>query len=289
MNIVYLNGQFLPLEKASISPLDRGFLFGDGVYEVIPVYKGRPFGLNDHLDRLIHSLEAIEVPNPYSVSEWTGLIQAVLDKNTPQADFSLYCQVTRGFSPERRLQVSTTLTPTVFIMATPYVYASIETLAKGIKAIVMSDLRSQHTHIKSTSLLASTLMRLEAQRADASEIIIVHQDLAIEAASSNLFLVKKGILYTPPKSPRLVAGVTRDKILALAQTLAIPIREEECPVDAVFSADEVWVSGSTKEIVPIIQIDESKIGTGQAGPVWHRMITAYKALIAEYCHANPTF
>jgi D-alanine transaminase len=279
MNTVYLNGQFLPLEQASVSPLDRGFLFGDGVYEVIPVYRGHPFGLEDHLDRLFHSLEAIQIPNPYAASEWTNLIQAVLDKNGPKADFSLYCQVTRGFSPKRQLQVSTILTPTVFIMATPYAYPSVATLSQGIKAIVMSDLRSQHTHIKSTSLLASTLMRLEAQKADASEIIIVHQDLAIEAASSYLFLVKIGVLYTPPKSPRLVAGVTRDKILTLAEQLSIPIREEECPVEALFSADEVWVSGSTKEIVPVIQIDDARIGTGQAGPIWYKIIAAYKALI----------
>ena len=277
-NIAFLNGQWIPLDQASVSPLDRGFLFGDGVYEVIPAYAGHLYGLHEHIQRLMSSLASIKIANPYTPSEWEDLFKAVIDHNRGQSmHFSVYCQVTRGALPKRSLTIPSGMQPTVFIMATPFAPPSIEQLAKGMTAITSHDLRSAHTHIKSNSLLAATLMRLEAQEAGADEVIVVHDGFAIESISSNLFVVKDGVVYTPPLSPRLVGGVTRETIIQICKEHNIPCIEAPCAVSSLFSADELWLSGSTKEIVPVLTLDNICIGNSQAGSLWYRMIEWYKA------------
>lgn len=279
--IVFLNGRFIPSLEASVSPLDRGFLFGDGVYEVISAYNHCPFNLLEHIERLASSLKAIQIQNPYTIQEWATILGTLLEKNRSEGcDFVIYCQVTRGSLTERRLEVPFNLTPTVFAMATPFTPPSIESLAIGIKAITLPDLRSQHTHIKSTSLLANTLMRLEAQAQQAAEVIVIHEGYAIEAISSNIFMVKDHVLYTPPLSPRLVGGVTRENILTLCHQHHIAYKEQDCPVSLLYSADELMVTGSTKEIVPVIQLNDKPVGNGQAGPLWHTLIQAYKQLFS---------
>ncbi len=277
-NLVFLNGRFLPLEQASISPLDRGFLFGDGIYEVIPVYHHVPFGLEAHVARLIAGLKSVHIPNPYTAEQWSLFFLELIEHNRHEGDhFSLYCQVTRGQTPRRTLEVPLNNSPTVFAMITPFHPPKISDLVQGMKVITAPDLRSHHTHIKSTSLLATTLMRLQAQEREAAEVIVIHGDHVVEAISSNVFMVHQGAVYTPPLSPRLVGGVTREKVLQLCQEHQIPYFETPCTRDFLLHADEVWLSGSIKEIVPVVQIDETLIGTGIPGPLWHQMIDWYKA------------
>lgn len=276
-SIVFLNGAFMPLSEASISPLDRGFLFGDGVYEVISAYYHRPFGLSEHIERLVSSLTAVRIQNPYTLAEWDTLLRDLLEKNKDQGThFVIYCHVTRGVISERYLTVPVDITPTVFATATPFTPPSVEQLAKGMKAITLPDKRSQHTNIKSTSLLANTLMRIEAQEQDASEAIVIQDGKAIEAISSNIFIVKDNVVYTPPLSSRLVGGVTRETILKLCRENNIACLEQECSVELLLSADELWVTGSTKEIVPVLKLNDQTVGTGQAGPIWYQVIRAYK-------------
>lgn len=287
MSIAFLNGQFVPLEQASVSPLDRGFLFGDGVYEVVPAYHGHLYGLKPHVQRLINSLASTKINNPYSAEKWEELFKAVIEHNRAQSDhFSVYCQVTRGALPKRSLSIPPDMLPTVFIMATPFSPPSIEELSKGMHVITGQDLRSAHTHIKSNSLLATTLMRLEAQAKGADEVIVVHDGFAIEGISSNLFMVKNGVVLTPPVTPRLVGGVTRETILQLCAEHQIKTIEQPCALSDLLSADEVWLTGSTKEIVPVVSIDTHPIAHGQAGPLWYRMIEWYKAHQAHQIQAS---
>ncbi|MDD4913698.1 MAG: D-amino acid aminotransferase [Methylococcales bacterium] len=274
MDIVYLNGEYLPLAEAKVSVLDRGFLFGDGVYEVIPAYAGRLFRLEDHIQRLNNSLNGIRLPLNYTVSDWEAIFLPLLDGGKDQY---IYLQITRGYSPKRDHGFPQQTRPTIFAMCSDILpFAG---RINGIRAITMDDTRWQLCHIKAITLLGNILLRQEALDQGCAEAILVKNGQAIEGAASNLFAVVDGILLTPPKTNDILPGITRDVILELAKKHGIAHREDLISLEALHAASEIWVASSTREIVPVVELDGVSVGDGQPGPVWHAMdqlLQAYK-------------
>jgi D-alanine transaminase len=264
--MVYLNGQFLPIESAAIPVLDRGFLFGDGVYEVIPVYGRRPFRLQEHLQRLENSLAEVRITNPHHRSEWESLIEALIAHN-PQQDQSLYLQLTRGVAPRDHYFPATDTPPTLFMMSNPLLGTPQEILQQGIAAITEEDSRWGRCNIKSINLLANVLHRQHAMDHDARESILIRDGLVTEGAASNVFIARQGEVLTPPKGPNLLPGVTRDLLLELAQQHQIPLCEAPITEDALQQADEIWITSSTKEIVPVTTLNHQPVGGGRPGPL----------------------
>ena len=284
MNIVFLNGNFVPEDQACVPVLDRGFIFGDGVYEVIPAYNGKLFRLTEHLQRLQGNLDAIRIQSLYSEQEWANLLSTLIEKNAIEKNaetsetghYSVYLQVTRG-AAKRDHALPEDITPTVFAMANPLTPPTKSDLQSGIKAITTDDFRWQNCHIKAISLLPNILLRQQAIDKGATESILIRDGFATEGAASNLFIVKDGKLKTPPKGPFLLPGITRDLILELAQANNIPHDESPISRDDLFDADEVWVTSSTKEILPITELDGKKVGAGTPGAVWSHMVDLFQA------------
>ncbi|MBM3203379.1 D-amino acid aminotransferase [Candidatus Woesearchaeota archaeon] len=267
--MIYLNGHFMPVEEAKVSVLDRGFLFGDGVYEVIPVYGGQPFRLPEHLRRLDDSLRGIRMTSPLDDDEWLRIFTRLI---TGTHDQYLYLQVTRGAAPKRDHAIPPGIAPTVFVMCSPIVPVAPE----GVKAVTVPDIRWQWCHIKAVTLLSNVLLRQEALDRGAIEGILVREGRVIEGAASNVFAVLKGVLVTPPKSHELLPGITRDLVLELARANGIPCEERTMSLDEVKQADEIWLTSSTREILPVILLDETPVGTGQPGPLWTRLHQLYQ-------------
>ncbi len=279
MPIVHLNGQNLPAGDACVPVLDRGFIFGDGVYEVIPVFGGHPFRLSEHLRRLENSLGEVRIPNPHARAEWAALIQRLVDENGG-GDQSVYLQVTRG-PAARDHALPENPTPTVFAMSNPLHPAAAEILAQGIKAISLDDIRWTRCHIKAISLLPNILLRQTALDAGAAEAILIRDGYATEGAASNLFAVfdekPGGILVTPPKGPHLLPGITRDVILELAGAHGIAHRESDIRREDLARASEIWVTSSTKEVLPVTTLDDKPVGNGKPGPLFLRVHELYQA------------
>ncbi len=267
--MIYLNGTFMPLQDAKVSVMDRGFLFGDGVYEVIPVYGGKPFRLQEHLRRLDDSLRGIRMESPLSDSEWLRIFLNLIEGPHDQY---LYLQVTRGAAPKRDHAIPKGIEPTVFVMCSPITVIPPE----GVKAVTVPDVRWQWCHIKAITLLSNVLLRQEALDKGAIEGILVRDERVIEGAASNVFAVLDGVLVTPPKSNELLPGITRDLILELAEANGIAYAERQIPLDAFLKAEEIWLTSSTREILPVVTLDEAPVGNGQPGPVWQRMYQLYQ-------------
>ena len=275
MPFVYLNGQFLPAEQAMVSVMDRGFLFGDGVYEVIPAYGGKPFRLEAHLDRLRNSLEAIRIPAPLGEAQWRTLLEELLQRN-PGEDQSIYLQITRGVMSKRDHAFDASLVPTLFAMVSPIGAPDPAVERDGVTAISLKDIRWESCHIKAITLLPNVLLRQQAIDAGAVEAILVREGCATEGAASNLFIVNRGVLVTPPKGSHLLPGITRDLILELAANHAIPYREAAISVEELHQAEEVWLTSSTKEILPVTTLDEKPVGDGKPGGLYRRMSALYR-------------
>lgn len=271
---VYLNGAYLPLTEAKVSVLDRGFLFGDGVYEVIPAYNGRLFRLEEHIARLNNSLAGIRLPMPQSVADWEAIFRPLLKGDQDQY---IYLQITRGYAPKRDHGFPEQVVPTVFAMC-----SEIKPFAgrlNGIKAVTLDDTRWQLCNIKAITLLANILLRQEALDQGCAEAILVKNGYVSEGAASNLFAVIDGELITPPKNHEILPGITRDVILELAAANNIPYQEDIIALEALQAASEVWVASSTREILPVVELDGAPVGDGKPGPVWQRMdalLQAYK-------------
>ena len=270
MSIAYLNGAWQPLEETRVPVMDRGFLFGDGVYEVIPVYSGKPFRLEQHLERLDNNLAAIRIDTPLSHDEWKAIIQRLIE-DLGAVDQALYLQVTRGVAPKRDHAFPANATPTVFAMTNPLPEPDPERNRQGYAAITVSDERWNNCHIKAITLLANLLARQEAVDAGAQEAIFIRDGKAVEGAASNLFIVRDRLLITPPNSKQLLPGITRDLVLELAAGHGIPYAEAEIPLEELKNADEIWVTSSIREILPITSLDGKPVGSGKAGPGWMRM------------------
>jgi D-alanine transaminase len=271
---VYLNGDYLPLNEAKISVLDRGFLFGDGVYEVIPVYAGHLFQFQAHMQRLEQSLASIRLANPYNQEQWLNIVTPLLDSSQDQ---SVYLQITRGAADKRDHAFPKNVPPTVFVMCSNMM--PFDGKNTGVKAISVDDSRWQRCNIKAITLLANILHRQEAVDQGCAEVILVKDGYVTEGAASNVFAVIDGMLVTPPKSNDILPGITRDVILTLAQENNMACAEEIISLDALVLASEIWVTSSAREILPIIELDSKMIGNGKPGPVFetmNRLFQAYK-------------
>ncbi len=280
MPTAWLNGVFLPLEEAQVSVLDRGFLFGDGVYEVIPAYGGRLFRLAHHMKRLDNSLSGVRIANPLTHAEWESVLNELVAQNEG-SDQAVYLKVTRGADEKRDHAFPDGINPTAFAMSSPMPGARDLSKETGVTAITLPDIRWKLCNIKAITLLPNVMLRQQAVEAGSAEAILINEGYAIEGAASNLFIVKNGVVITPPKSHALLPGITRDLILELAANNAIPFREADIHEDELFDADEVWLTSSTREISPVITLDDKPVGAGTPGPLWQRM----SALYQDYANA----
>ncbi|HVL00833.1 MAG TPA: D-amino acid aminotransferase [Dongiaceae bacterium] len=280
--VAYLNGQYLPLEEARISPMDRGFLFGDGVYEVIPCYNGKLFRLEQHIQRLIRSLDAIQLPSPHSLSEWCDLLDGLVLRND-SGHQSLYVQVTRGAPPLRDHRFPTDCPATVFVLSQTLEDPDARSLdaEAGIRCISTTDIRWDRCDIKAVSLLANVLLRHEARLAGCDEAILVRDGFVMEGSTSNVFIVRQGAILTPPLGPAILGGITRDLIIELANRHGLPLQEVAIPVAQLEQADEVWISSSTRGARPVVMLDGKPVGDGRPGALWRRMAEYYAALRRE--------
>lgn len=271
---VYLDGRFMPLADARVSVLDRGFVFGDGVYELVPVYSRKPFRLEEHLRRLQHSLDGIRLANPHGVAVWRELIEQLV----AQQDFddqSVYLQITRGVAP-RDHAFPAGVAATVFMFAQPLVSATAEQKAAGVCAITAPDIRWGRCDIKAISLLANVLARQQAVEAGCAETVMLRDGFLSEGAASNIFVVKNGVLRAPPPSLLILTGITYDVVLELAAAHGIPAGLRAISEAELRDADELWMASSTKEIMPIVSLDGAPVGDGKQGPMARQMDALYQ-------------
>jgi len=270
----YLNGEFLPLAEARIPVLDRGFIFGDGVYEVIPVYSRRPFRLPEHLRRLQRSLDAIRLGNPMTDSDWTRLVNDLVARHAGE-DQSVYLQVTRGVAKRDHAFPSATK-PTVFMMSSPLVTPPREQVEQGVPCITATDYRWLKCDVKSVSLLANCLLRQLAAEAGAVEVVLFRDGCLTEASASNVFVVRNGKLLGPPKNHLILPGITYDVVLELAAAKGIAVELRAIPEQEVRSADELWVTSSSKEVLAVATLDGKAVGGGRPGPVFRTLHQAFQ-------------
>jgi D-alanine transaminase len=285
---VYLNGQFMPLAEAKIPVFDRGFVFGDGVYEIVPVYSKKPFRLDAHLRRLQGSLDGIRLANPHGMDVWRDLILRLIELQA-FADQSIYIQVTRGTpvegQPLRDHAFPKGGAPTVFMFAQPLVTATAEQKAAGVCAVTAVDNRWLRCNIKAISLLPNILMRQQAVDAGCAETVMLRDGFLTEGAASNIFVVKNGVLLAPPPSHLMLTGITYDVVLELAATHGIPHQVREISKAEVRVANELWMTSSTKEIMPIVKLDGVAVGAGVPGPLAKQMDELYQIFKQQVMHA----
>ncbi|HYR05491.1 MAG TPA: D-amino acid aminotransferase [Gallionella sp.] len=273
---IYLNGQYLPIEEAKVSVLDRGFIFGDGVYEVIPVYSRRPFRLEEHLRRLQHSLDGIRLVNPHGNAEWAAIVNQLIACNAGE-DQSLYLHITRGVAKRDHAFPQPPVAPTVFMMSNPLPTPSADLLASGIACITVPDNRWLRCDIKAIALLPNVLLRQMAVDAGCAEAILIRDnEFMTEGAASNIFAVKNGTLLAPPKDNLMLPGITYDVVLELAAADGIPYEVRRITVTEVLVADELLLTSSTKEVLAITQLDGKPVGNGKPGPMFARLYALYQ-------------
>ncbi|MCC7484173.1 MAG: D-amino acid aminotransferase [Burkholderiales bacterium] len=272
--IVYLDGKFLPAAEARVSVLDRGFIFGDGVYEVIPVYSRRAFRVAEHFRRLQKSLDAVRIANPMTAAEWIGLVDEIVARNAGE-DQSVYLQVTRGVA-KRDHAFPRDAIPTVLVMSGPLVTPPAEKIERGVPAVTATDYRWLRCDVKSVSLLANCLLRQHAVDAGADEVVLLREGYLTEGSSSNIFAVKGGTLLAPPKNHLVLPGITYDVVIELAQAKRVPLEVREVHESEVRAADELWLTSSTKEVLAITTLDGRPVASGRPGPVFKAMHRAFQ-------------
>jgi D-alanine transaminase len=274
--MLYLNGQFLPRDEAKISALDRGCLFGDGVYEVIPVYSRRPFRLAEHIGRLAASLASIQLPNPHSPEAWMALVNEVIARQDYD-DQSVYLHVTRGSACERDFPFPEDVAPTVMIYPAPLVTPTAEAKARGVRAISHADFRWLRCDIKSLNLLPTVLLREAAKRAGCAECVMFRDGFLTEGAASNIFVVKDGVIAVPPKDHLILPGITYDLVIELAHEHGVPLEVRRITEAETRAADELWMTSSTKEVLGIVELDGQSVGDGVVGPMAKHVDGLYQA------------
>ena len=274
--IVYLNGDMTPLSEARIPVLDRGFIFGDGVYEVIPMYSRKPFRGTHHIARLFRSLATIGITNPHNEAEWLALIDRVVQANDLN-DQIVYIQVTRGVAKRGHAFPKDPVTPTVFMMTSPLAVPSPEVRAKGVACVTLEDKRWLNCQIKSTSLLGNVLAAQYAAEHEVTEAIQFRDEFLSEASSSNVWIVKDGKLSAPPKDNLILEGIRYGLIEELCKSQGIVFEARRITREEVFGADEVLLSSATKEVLPVVSIDDQRVGDGKPGPVFAKLYAAYQA------------
>ena len=284
LSLAHLNGRFLPLAEAKISPLDRGFLFGDGVYEVIPAYTGRLFHLPAHLKRLQYSLDSIRLKNPLAEAAWTELLTKLVHDNGG-GDQAVYLQVSRGADSGRDHSFPAGVPATIFAMCSPLAGLPEELKTRGARVVSLPDIRWHRCDIKTTALLGNVLLRQAATDKGCHEAILIRDGHATEGTASSLFIVKDGVIVTPPKSPDLLPSITRDVVLELAAHHKLPWREAVLPVVELTRAEEIWLASSTREVYGVSELDGAKAGGGKPGPHWRRMYDLFQQHKAELAAA----
>jgi len=273
-DIVYLNGKFLPIDEAYVPVLDRGFIFGDGVYEVVPVYSKHPFRLAEHLRRLQYSLDKVRITNPHSDADWTQLVNEIVKRNDGN-DQSVYFQITRGVA-KRDHAFPKGVTPTVFMMSNPLVTPSPALVDSGVACVSAEDYRWLNCDIKSVSLLGNCLLRQLSADVGATETILFRDGKLTEASSSNVFIVKNGVVLTPPKDNLVLPGITYDVVLEIARAREFELEVRAVSEAEVRSADEIWVTSSTKEVLAVTTLDGKPVGDGRPGTLFRRMHALYQ-------------
>jgi len=280
VSICYLNGQWQDLAEARVSPMDRGFLFGDGVYEVIPSYSKHLFRIDEHLKRLDNSLKAIGLENPMTRSEWRQIVADAVARNEG-ADQSVYLQVTRGVGAVRNHAFPAEVTPTVFLMVEPLTTPDTATRAAGGSAVSAADFRWLRCDLKVVSLLANCLLKQHAAENGCVETILFRDGFLTEGAASSVFIVIDGTVYVPPKSHLMLPGITYDVGIELAHKNGMPLQVREILEDEVRSAHEIWMTSSTKEVLPITRLDGRAVGKGVPGPLAAQMFEWYQEFKQE--------
>ncbi len=283
---IYLNGQYLPIAEAKISVLDRGFIFGDGVYEVIPVYSRRAFRLGEHLTRLQHSLDGIRLANPHTAAEWTEILNELIARNEGEDQY-LYLHITRGVAKRDHAFPNPPVPPTVFVMSNPLSTPSAALLESGVGAVTAEDNRWLRCDIKTISLLPNVLLRQLAVEAGCAETLLIrNHDFLTEGAASNIFVVKNGTLLAPPKNHLMLPGITYDVILEIAAASHIPYEVRKITLAEVRSADELLLTSSTREVMAITQLDGQPVGSARPGPMFHQIHSLYQQFKREVMRAS---
>ena len=275
LSICYLDGDYLPLRDARISPLDRGFLFADSIYEVLAVFDGKPYRFDEHFDRLDRSLSEVRIAAPCSRDAWRTTIDELVARNQTRECY-VYLQVTRGMEYGRNHAFPQQATPTVFAMCSPLPVLTEDIRERGMSAITMEDFRWGRCDIKSTMLLANVLAKQAATEAGANEALFVSDGEVLEGASTSIFIVKNGVVATPPNSHRILPGTTRDAVLELAKdVLSTQVRRIQ--LAELLTADEVWIAAATRDVLPVTRVDGRAIGDGKPGPIWGKMLDLFAA------------
>jgi D-alanine transaminase len=272
---VYLNGRFLPLDDAKISVLDRGFIYGDGVYEVIPVYQRQPYRLRQHLARLQRSLDGIRLANPHTDTEWESIIRELVAR-TPFDDQGVYFQVTRGVA-KRDHSFPSGVAPTVFMMSNPLPLPTAEQVERGVAVVTTTDERWLHCDLKTISLLGNVLARQRATDAGASETVLFRNGFLTEASASNVFIVRDGVILAPPKDSQILPGITYDAALELARGGGLSVEVRPISREEALAADEMWLSSSTKEVLAVTTVDGNSFAGGSPGPLFRKMYELFQA------------
>jgi D-alanine transaminase len=263
--IAYVNGEFMPLERATVHVEDRGFQFADAVYEVVRTYAGQPFGVDEHLERLFRSLEAVQIQPDFSAKQLRSLIYEAVQR-AGFAEAIVYLQVSRG-QARRHRGYPADCRPTL-VLTVRELENSAPLRANGVRVITTRDIRWARCDIKSVALLANVLAYNVARQAGAHDAIFIEEDGTVnEATAGNVFVVTSGGLRTPPKGPRILAGVTRDKLLRASAAAGLPVKEAPIQQAELLAADEVFLSSTTAEVVPVIAVDGKRIGPGVPGPI----------------------
>lgn len=281
VSLVYLNGEYCPLAEARVPVMDRGFLFGDGIYEVVPVYGRKPFRLAEHLQRLDRSLAQVRIANPHDNATWDKLMAPVIAASAWD-DQSVLLQVTRGVSPVRNHAFPQPApAPTVFILSEPLNPPDAALKAQGVEAVSAADNRWLRCDIKTTSLLANCLLRQKAADAGCAETVMFRDGILTEGAAANIFVVRNGVLLAPQKNHLMLTGITYDVVLEVASLHGLAVEVRDIPDTEVRAADELWLSSSTKEVLPIVCLDGRPIGNGQPGPIFRQVDGWYQQFKKE--------
>lgn len=273
--ISYLNGEFVPLTEARISPLDRGFLYSDGVYEVMPVYDGRPFRFESHVERMTRSLAGIQMEDPHTPDEWRAMISTLITRNGGGNQY-VYWQVTRGAEFGRNHAPLPKIPRTVFAFCAPLPIASAASLENGVACVTTEDTRWAYCDIKSVSLLANILLRQQATDSGATETILLKDGQLREASASAVHVVINGEVISPPQTRSILPGTTRSAMVEVATSAGVPVRSAPVSERQLRSADEIWLTASTREVQAVTALDGQPVGTGKPGPVWRRVYEAWQ-------------
>jgi D-alanine transaminase len=279
--IVFLNGDYLPIEKAYISPLDRGFLYADSVFEVIFVFNNKIIELQAHLHRLQTSLATLNINNPYSDQEYEKMISNLINKN-PSTNNSVYLQITRGVAKARTYAMPDNLQPTVFGMSTALEQVNKTTIQQGIKVVCIEDIRSKNCNIKTNARVDNILMHQGANKQKADEVIIIDNGYALESTKSNLFIVQNNTIISPPLDRHILPGLTRETIFKLAESNNILHKQVKISTENLKNADEIWLTSSTSGLIPVVQLDNKLINNGKPGPIWDKMFELYQEYLENY-------